>query len=133
MEGGGGGIFAAGSLITMVNSTVADNYTYDGADHNINVYAAAETLMIRSIVAEFYDQGFAYNCAGPITDGGGNYANDGSCGVGFGELTGFDPELRDNGGPTLTHALLEDSSAVDATDCMPAVDQRGVPRDGACE
>ena len=41
------------------------------------------------------------------------------------------PVLADNGGDTLTHALVPGSPAVDAvpTDCGPPVtDQRGVPR-----
>ena len=38
--------------------------------------------------------------------------------------------LADNGGPTLTHALLAGSPAIDAADdgVCPATDQRGVPR-----
>ena len=43
----------------------------------------------------------------------------------------LDPVLADNGGYTLTHALVPGSPAVDAvpTDCgPPATDQRGVPR-----
>jgi hypothetical protein len=38
--------------------------------------------------------------------------------------------LADNGGPTLTHALLDGSPAIDAADdaACPATDQRGVPR-----
>jgi hypothetical protein len=43
--------------------------------------------------------------------------------------------LADNGGPTLTHALLNGSPAIDAanTDVCPATDQRGVARDAACD
>jgi hypothetical protein len=39
--------------------------------------------------------------------------------------------LQDNGGPTLTHALLDGSPALDAgtSDGAPPTDQRGVPRD----
>ena len=43
----------------------------------------------------------------------------------------LDPVLADNGGSTLTHALVPGSPAIDAvqTDCgPPATDQRGVPR-----
>jgi hypothetical protein len=38
--------------------------------------------------------------------------------------------LADNGGPTLTHALLAGSAAIDAanTTVCPATDQRGVAR-----
>ncbi len=45
--------------------------------------------------------------------------------------------LQDNGGPTLTHALLAGSAAVNAADNIgcPATDQRGVPRPqgGICD
>jgi hypothetical protein len=38
--------------------------------------------------------------------------------------------LQDNGGPTWTHALLNDSPAIEAGDnaALPATDQRGYPR-----
>ena len=43
--------------------------------------------------------------------------------------------LADNGGPTLTHALLAGSPAIDAanTAVCPITDQRGVARDAACD
>jgi hypothetical protein len=43
--------------------------------------------------------------------------------------------LADNGGPTLTHALLAGSPAIDAGDnaVCPATDQRGLARDAACD
>src|SRR5262249_11791067 len=53
-------------------------------------------------------------------------------GVGAGDLVGVDPmlgPLQDNGGPTLTHALLADSPAIDAGDdsvlAFLTTDQRG--------
>jgi len=43
--------------------------------------------------------------------------------------------LADNGGPTLTHALLAGSPAIDPADTAvrPATDQSGVARDAACD
>ena len=43
--------------------------------------------------------------------------------------------LADNGGPTLTHALLAGSPAIDAAGAgaCPVTDQRGVARDAACD
>ena len=42
--------------------------------------------------------------------------------------------LQDNGGPTLTHALLTGSVAIDAVACGLATDQRGAARsDGLCD
>jgi hypothetical protein len=64
-----------------------------------------------------------YNLIGNTTGGSGF---DGS------DLLNVDPELgplQDNGGPTRTHALLEDSPAIDAGDpdlvAPPEYDQRG--------
>ena len=43
--------------------------------------------------------------------------------------------LADNGGPTLTHALLPGSPAINAGNnaVCPVTDQRGVARDAACD
>jgi hypothetical protein len=76
-----------------------------------------------------------YNCSGnaPPIDGGANFSSDGSCG-GAAILSGFDATLRANGGPTLTHALLPDSNAIDAGGaCALATDARGIARDGHCD
>jgi hypothetical protein len=47
----------------------------------------------------------------------------------------LDAALADNGGPTLTHAILDGSPAIDAADpaaCLPT-DQRGMARFGPCD
>ena len=71
-------------------------------------------------------------------DNGNNFSDDGTCGPGFAHITpdlDFDTELADNGGPTLTHALLPMSVAIDAAGvCELRADQRGVLRnDGVCD
>jgi hypothetical protein len=63
---------------------------------------------------------------------------DATCSPGASDLVVADPllgSLADNGGPTLTHALLAGSPAIDAGDnaVCPATDQRGVARDAACD
>jgi hypothetical protein len=75
------------------------------------------------------------NCSGiAVTSLGHNLSSDDSCGLsGPGDLQNTDPllgPLQDNGGPTLTHALLPGSPAIDAGDNgnAPATDQRGLPR-----
>ena len=68
---------------------------------------------------------------------GVNLIEDGSCGT----ILSGDPKLgplRDNGGPTRTHALLKDSPAIDAKRCnVESADQRGVarpqPNGGRCD
>ena len=74
------------------------------------------------------------NCSGSVTDGGHNLSSDGTCGfTGIGSLNNTDPKigpLANNGGPTLTIALLPGSPAIDAgnTSVSPVTDQRGFPR-----
>ncbi len=86
------------------------------------------------------------NCLGIVTDAGHNISSDNSCAfTNVGSLNNTDPmigPLADNGGPTLTMALLPGSPAIDAGDdtAAPPTDQRGFPRPfgaasdiGACE
>jgi hypothetical protein len=74
------------------------------------------------------------NCVGTIIDAGHNLSSDASGAFGgAGSLNNADPRLgplADNGGPTLTLALLPGSPAIDAGDTAsaPGVDQRGVAR-----
>ena len=74
------------------------------------------------------------NCSGWVTDGGYNLSSDGSCAfTALGSLNNVDPKLSpvaENGGPTLTMALLPGSPAIDGgnTSLAPATDQRGFPR-----
>ncbi len=91
--------------------------------------------------------GSAPDVSGAFTTGGHNLIGVGTGGTGFqngtnGDQVGtdldpIDPglgELANNGGPTLTQALLSGSPAIDHGDNsgIPATDQRGVvrPRDG---
>jgi hypothetical protein len=86
------------------------------------------------------------NCYGSITDLGHNLSSDGTCNfTAIGSMNNTDPKLgplTNNGGPTLTMALLPGSPAIDAGDSSltPAMDQRGCPRPaglaadiGSCE
>ena len=74
------------------------------------------------------------NCSGLVSDGGYNMSSDAS--VAFpasGSRTNINPMLGplvNNGGPTLTMALLPGSPAIDAGGAIgaPAIDQRGVLR-----
>jgi hypothetical protein len=74
------------------------------------------------------------NCIGTITDAGHNLSSDASCAfTGSRSMTNTDPKLgplADNGGPTLTMALLPGSPAIDAGSAVhaPATDQRGIVR-----
>jgi len=86
------------------------------------------------------------NCEASIVSKGYNMDSDGTCGLkAHGDLSKINPKLgllKDNGGPTLTHALLPGSPAIDAgnpagcTDHKGVVisaDQRGHARIGRCD
>jgi hypothetical protein len=74
------------------------------------------------------------NCFGAVTDLGHNLSSDATCAfTGPGSLNNLEPNLApiaDNGGPTLTMALLPGSPAIDAGDtaAAPGADQRGFSR-----
>lgn len=128
--GQGGGIYNLGH-ITVTNSTIAFNGTYSwgAAINNIGTFWLANTILGPT--------GQGANCDISrmwLTTGGHNLDSDGSCALrGPGDLSAVDPRLAplaDNGGGTLTHALLPDSPAIDAADraLCPPTDQRGAAR-----
>jgi len=127
--GYGAGIVNYGSA-TLRNSTISGNSTVYGLAGGI----LGGVNLSNCIVAN----NSGGNCGSPVGDDGNNFADDGSCGAGFADITpdvDFDTTLADNGGPTQTHALLPGSVAIDAAgDCGLETDQRGFPRDdGACD
>ena len=136
---GGGGIFSSGDL-EVTNSTLHGNEAFFGGG---GVHNSRGTATLRNAVVA---DNAGSNCGGPITDGGYNVDDDGTCGLTLatGSLPNTDPlldpdGLQDNGGPTETVALLPDSPAVDlvADDACPPpqTDQRGIerPQGEACD
>ncbi|NNF53950.1 MAG: family 16 glycosylhydrolase [Acidimicrobiales bacterium] len=135
----GGGLWLTDGVASITGSTIVNNDVLDGTAGGIMVatFGAPVNVTIRnSIVA---DNG-TYNCqvegggAAVLTSLGGNVNTDPSC-----SLIGTDQDvgpggalvdvLADNGGPTLTHALLPGSPAIDAAvGACSATDQRGVAR-----
>lgn len=125
----GGGIFNGG-VISLTNTTIVSNTAPVGSGLR-NLDGAVEVKNV--IVAN----NAATNCTAstvPITSHGHNLENGNTCNfTGPGDLINTDPllgPLQDNGGPTLTHALLAGSPAIDAGDNVgcPPIDQRGAPR-----
>ncbi len=128
---GGGGIANWYSTMTLTNSTLSGN---SATDFGGGIFASGGAVAIvnGSIIAYSSSGG---NCIGWITDGGHNLSSDDTCGFdpANGSIPDADPllgPLYDNGGPTLTHALLWNSPAIDAGNAAqcPATDQRGMPR-----
>ena len=134
----GGGIWSNGS-VTLISSTVSGNTagTTGGGINNLGTVTLTNT-----IIANFPNS----DCAGGgFTSFGHNLDGDGTCNLtqptdlpSSGPL--LDP-LKDNGGPTFTHALLVGSPAIDAGSCtdiggnVVTTDQRGVvrPQGAACD
>ena len=140
----GGALFATDGAVTILNSTIINNTAPGGTAGGLMVAtfgAAVQVTVENSIVA---DNG-TYNCQVEGNPGlavlmslGNNVFSDGSCApIGSDQIVadaGVDG-LADNGGPTLTHALLAGSPAIDAANSAvcPATDQRGIFRDAACD
>jgi predicted outer membrane repeat protein len=123
----GGGIIAAGP-VTVSSSTMVNNL------HGSLVNGGSNPFFVKNTIV-------ADNCAGTITSLGHNLESANTCGFGAaGDLINTNPllgPLANNGGPTLTHALLAGSPAINAgtnAGC-PATDQRGIPRPqfGTCD
>lgn len=123
-------IWAAGA-VTVENSTIAYNpqggIRFGGYPH--------EAILRNAIVAH---NGTRLNCsnADDVRHDGVNLSTNISCGESMAMLI-TDPKLeslRDNGGPSITHALTPESPAFNAAGlCALAVDQRYQPRDAACD
>lgn len=135
--------------LKLTSSTVAENsIVYDhpeDAEFSATLYNRGTLQLARSILLSSgpeWEGRIASPCRGDgtVVSLGDNIFSDESCGLtGPGDMTG-DPllgPLADNGGPTLTMALLPGSPAIDAvpvercTDADGApllVDQRGIPR-----
>jgi hypothetical protein len=135
------GPFTGAAYVTISQSTIAGNTGISLSDGPLGVwlYCYPDCGLFPPSLS-VYGSVFAFNsCAGfdPVGDSN-SFFSDESIGLSCGGssyrqlLTGFDPVLRDNGGPTKTHALLPGSSAIDADDDCPPTDQRGVarPQDG---
>jgi hypothetical protein len=138
---GGGGVWNEGSL-SVQNSTISSN----AAEWSGGILNWAGKLALANTIIANNTGGNCFWNGGSVTDGGhnlieGSGAN--TCGLtatpANGNIIGQPAHLgplQDNGGPTLTHALLDGSPAIDAGD--PAVcadpatvnnrDQRGVSR-----
>lgn len=130
VAGGGIGNFGSAAL-TFLNVSLNANSAPAGA--NLSNDAADATTFENTIVANA--QGGGTNCAGPgTTSDGNNLDDDGSCDFDrSSDINNEDPRLgalRDNGGPTNTHALQKGSPAINAGDdaAAPPTDQRGVER-----
>jgi hypothetical protein len=128
---GAADLFCYGATCSLVQSTFAGSSTGAHAlsSGNSSGIDISGSLMASATIPDC-------SKVDAIDDLGGNVvrAGDSSCGEGLAQLVnGLDPVLRDNGGPTMTHALLEEFSGSQAIDfagnCGLETDQRGSRRD----
>jgi hypothetical protein len=124
----GGGVYNSATL-TLTNSTIAENAVDSGG----GIYNAG-TLDLRHTIVAHNRGKLGPDVRGFINSQGYNLVTDPSDAGGFvkTDLMNIDPRLgplQDNGGPTLTYALMCDSPAIDAGDPTfmgpPHNDQRG--------
>jgi len=141
----GGALFATDGVVNVTNATIANNVSPSWAPADVFVGTfgdgSATLTLTNSIVVSTQDNCFfAPWGAGVVTltADHNNVFTDATCFVGASDQVVADAgldTLADNGGPTLTHALLAGSVAIDAADTAvcPTTDQRGVNRDAACD
>lgn len=113
----GGAIQQGQSSITITNSTITDNETPAGGG-SINLRQSVQGYFFNSIIANTLGGGYDCNTVdtATVTANANNIIEDGSC---MTSALAVDPRLdslADNGGATLTHALIEGSPAIDAAD-----------------
>jgi len=123
----GGGISGSG---TITNSTFSDNVSINGG----NICTTSGPVQLGNTILK--NGGIFVLGSGTVTSLGYNLSSDNGGGFlnGPGDQINTDPllgPLQDNGGPTLTHALLPGSPAINAGDPNftppPVNDQRGAP------
>ena len=135
----GGGVYTIpGGDTSLESVTVARNTAgADGGGLAISALAMGSVSVDNSIVGDNTAGGSGNDCFGSYTTDGFLLVEDRGpdcsfAGANGNSIFGEDPELgplADNGGPTMTHALMDDSPAIDAGQTALAVDQRGEPRD----
>jgi beta-glucanase (GH16 family) len=137
----GGAIFHTDGNMTITNSTIANNVGPDWAPSAIfigswNPQVVPALTLTNTIITGNRWYACEQNASGgmvSLVSSGHNLVQDGSCNPAGTDLITGDAmigALALNGGPTLTHALLPGSPAIDAADHLacPAIDQRGVTR-----
>jgi hypothetical protein len=129
----GGGIYNLNSSLRITNSTITGNSAGSGGGiyNDQGQFEISNTILNAGASGENI-----FNSGGTVTSHGYNLSSDDAGGylTGPGDQINTDPllgPLQDNGGSTLTHALLRGSPAIDAGDPSftppPFYDQRDSP------
>jgi hypothetical protein len=130
-EGGGGGILNWQGTVILNNSTFSNNASSTKGGGIDNSYGGV--VILRNTIVAGNTSSSGADCSGSLGSSGYNLVGNLS-GCSFaaaaGDITDTDPllgSLQDNGGLTFTHALLPQSSAIDAGNIAGCTDQDGNP------
>jgi predicted outer membrane repeat protein len=112
----GGGIYNNSSLDVTLSTITGNSAPSGGGIYNVGSVEVSNTILNAGASGENI-----FNDGGTVTSVGYNLSSDDGGGylTGAGDQINTDPSLgplQDNGGPTLTHALLPGSPAIDAGD-----------------
>lgn len=125
----GGGLRPVGN-VHLFSATIAANRAEVGG--GVLVSSASESSTSNTVFARNEASARGALCVRRLSSNGHNVSDVKGCGLtGPGDVTGLDPRigtLRQNGGPTPTHALKTDSPAVGRGAGCHSTDQRGAPR-----
>ena len=127
-EMGGGLNVENSAIVKIVNSTLTDNSAPNGGGGGIN---DRNQMPVVTIIDSIISANIGGNCAvtaAGLNAVGSNLDSDGSCGFNLANLDPLLLPLTDNGGPGFTHALAEDSPALDAAASCLSTDQRSYLR-----
>jgi predicted outer membrane repeat protein len=143
-EYGGALTVASSGKIEIVNATIVYNQAvqgggvWSGEDSNVKLW---NTILAHNTATNPWD--LKHNCGYPLKDGGGviefpqadGSSGDPHCVAGAAFVDPLLLSLADNGGRFATHALGAGSPAINTGQnaACPAVDARGLPRDGQCD
>jgi hypothetical protein len=126
----------SGGAVAVIQSTAPSLIEFSTLAGNVGaagVISSDGLATLRNVIVHG-GSGPPCGATSPIVLAGTNFLPDDSCGV---PRNGADPllgPLADNGGPTLTHALLPGSPAINAAPtCAVTTDQRGLPRSSPCD
>jgi CSLREA domain-containing protein len=131
--GNGGAISDQQGGSTLANDTIATN-SAGGSGGDLDASAGVPAPTLRNTIVAGGVAPSGANCNASVTSGGHNLEDANTCGLaGSGDLPSTPPGLgptQNNGGPTLTRALLAGSAAINAgsNSGCPSFDQRGVAR-----
>jgi uncharacterized repeat protein (TIGR01451 family) len=138
---GDGGAIENGGSLTLVNDTIAEDESFNGAGSGGGILGN-NVSATNTIVADNSDNSSAIdNCNTAVESKGPNLENGVECGFaahgGLGNANPLLGALANNGGETETMALSLGSPAIDAgsDEGCPAADQRGVkrPQGASCD